>query len=100
MKALERLKFALAVLIGLVIGLLCSGCTNFKATSANGDEFLYQRVFMVGSAALAEIEQYDPNGVMWLSITLNDPNSRVNNGSLKIREPKTGIEVGVTAEER
>lgn len=74
------------------------GCINFKARNSSGDEFLYQRVMMMGSAEKVEVKQYDPNGVLWLSVILHDPNSRVNPGGIKIKEPKTGIEISGYAE--
>lgn len=83
----------IVVAASLVMLFLAGGCTNFKATSDNGDELLYQRVFMMGTAELVDIILYDPNGHPWLWVTLNDPNSGVNSGGFKLKEPYLGIEV-------
>ena len=94
-----------AVIVGIFIFLwlatclfFCCGCMNFKAESANGDKFLYQRVAMFGKAKKVEVEQYDPNGIPWLWVVLDDPNSGVNPGGFKIKEPRTGIELSGHAE--
>jgi hypothetical protein len=72
----------------------CMGCTTFKASLPDGTEILYQRLWTESQAKKVDAYYEDPNGVtIW--IIINDPNSRVNPGSMIIREPKSGIEAGI-----
>jgi len=93
---INTLFILLLVLAYFSLSFLFSGCTNFKARSANGDEFLYQTILTAKTAEKVEVTQYDSVGVPWLKITINDPNSKVNPGSIYLKEPKTGI--GLTGE--
>ena len=76
--------------------LFVSGCSNTKITLPTGTEILTQRVFIEAQAERAELYYEDEDYVVW--IIVNDPNTKVNEGKLLIREPRTGIEVGLEAD--
>ena len=80
----------------ILITCLLAGCgTNLKVKLPGGFEILYQKSFMEASAKGAVLGVFTKDYTVIIAV--DDPNSSVNPGTLKFIEPRTGVEVGMTA---
>ena len=84
-----RITLASIVLVFMV------GCSNYKVTLPNNTEILFQRVFGKVSADKVDFYYEDADYIVWM--VANDPDSSINPGGLKIKEPNTGIEASIEA---
>ncbi len=80
----------------LILLIFLFGCTTDKVTLPNGTEIIHQKLFYWGSANRVEFEFKDDDTTV--TIILESPSSKVNPGRFIIKEPKTGIEVGITVD--
>jgi len=95
---LVDILIVILMILSVCVVVFLPGCTNFKATMPDGTEILYQKGMPQFTAKKAELYYVDPNTGTVLWIIIDDPNSSVNPGGFKIKEPKTGIELSGTAE--
>lgn len=83
------------LMIGCFAVYALSGCTKFKIPVSGGKYITYEKGWIEASAERVDFYYEDPNVTVWLVV--NDPNSSVNAGRLSIKEPKSGVELGMEA---
>ncbi len=94
-ECIEIMIFWMFVFLCVSLIVFLNGCTRIRLPLPNGKVVEYDSCWKSASAKKVELYYKDPNTTIWLVI--NDPNSSVHPGRLNIKEPKTGIEVGLEA---
>ena len=83
-------------LLALFVVLITLGCTTDKVTLPNKTEIIHQKLFYWGSANRVEFEFKDPNTTV--TLLLESPSSKVSPGKLTVKDPHSGVELGIKAE--
>jgi hypothetical protein len=89
------MRTELTIIILCIIGVI-AGCSKLKIPVSDGRYIVYEKGLIKTSAEKVVLYYKDPNTTVL--IVINDPNSQVNPGRIRIVEPRTGIAGEIIAE--